>query len=102
MKLYIGIALGVLAIIFLFARDTIFDKESTNSTVKVIYDNSMIIGIVLACVSLYLLYSAYSGSRKTINKSNETTEESDTKDAEKVETELLKEISKSGKLPKGY
>lgn len=54
MHLYISIALAALAVILLVSPDTIIDKNTSNQQLKVIYDNSMMIGLGLSAVAYYV------------------------------------------------
>ncbi|NBP00076.1 MAG: hypothetical protein EBU90_08085 [Proteobacteria bacterium] len=54
MHLYISIALAALAVILLVSPDTLIDKNTSNGQMKMVYDNSMMIGLGLAAVAYYV------------------------------------------------
>ena len=54
MHLYISIALAALAVVLLVSPDTIIDNNTSNPQLKMLYDNSMIIGLGLSAVAYYV------------------------------------------------
>lgn len=62
----IAIALLIIGLVLLFSVDMILDKNTTNSTLKSIYDNKTIVGSVCVAGSYY----AYLLSQKNMNHSH--------------------------------
>jgi len=77
MYLYISIALAALAIILLVAPDTIIDKNTSNGQLKMVYDNSMMIGLGLVAVAYYVYSLQQSKSSVPATVTETTTEMSE-------------------------
>lgn len=60
---YVAIALLILGLVLLFSVDTVIDKNTSNSTLKSIYDNKYMVGAL--CIGFS--YSAYLMAQKEMN-----------------------------------
>lgn len=57
MHFYISIVLALAALVLIFAKDKVLDKTSDNQTLKMVYDNSMMIGAGFAGAAGYIMYT---------------------------------------------
>lgn len=58
MEMYIALGLAALAAILLFSPDTILDKNSSNATMKKVYDNAKMVAIACGALAYYFYNQA--------------------------------------------
>ena len=74
MRMYISLGIAVLGAMLLLSPETLIDKNTSNTHMKMIYDNSMIVGMG-ALVVAYYVYSSKPEQQKVPARATEATTE---------------------------
>lgn len=77
MRLYISIGIALLGAILLVSPETLIAKDSSNQQLKMVYDNSMIIGMGLLVVAIYTMKATQAAPGKPVETTTEMSNVSD-------------------------